>query len=92
MMRYKLIFTESYTRRAIKFIRRHPELKTQYRHTLELLEMDPSHPSLRLHKLTGALSDLHSVSINYAYRITLELWIEGRTILLVNVGTHDQVY
>ena len=91
-MKYKLIFTESYTRRAIKFLCRHPNLKTQYQRTLELLELDPSHPSLRLHKLKGGFSDLYSVSINYAYRITLEFLVEGKHILLVNVGSHDEVY
>lgn len=91
-MKYRLIFTQSYTRRAIRFLRRHPELKTQYRRTLELLEVNPFHPSLRLHKLKGRLADLHAVSINVAYRITLEFLVEGDAILLVNVGSHDEVY
>ena len=91
-MNYKLVFTESYTRRAIKFLRSHPELRGQYQKTLELLELDPHHPSLRLHKLKGALSDLHSVSINISYRITLEFLVDGNTIIPVNIGKHDDVY
>jgi mRNA-degrading endonuclease YafQ of YafQ-DinJ toxin-antitoxin module len=91
-MPYKLIYPESYIRRARKFLKRHPELQNQYRKTLELLEVDPTHSSLRLHRLKGKLSDLHSVSINLRYRITLEFLIEGEAILLVNVGKHEQVY
>jgi mRNA-degrading endonuclease YafQ of YafQ-DinJ toxin-antitoxin module len=91
-MAYKLIFTESYTRRAIRFTRKHPEARTQYEKTLRLLEINPFHPSLRLHKLKGRLSDLHSVSINLSYRITLEFLIEGAAIIPVAVGTHDEVY
>ena len=91
-MKYELVFTQSYTRRAKRFIRKHPELKGQYRKTLELLELNPFHPSLRLHKLKGRLSDLHSVSINISYRITIEFLIEGRTIIPVDVGSHDGVY
>ena len=91
-MKYNLIFAENYTRRAIKFLRKHPDLKNQYRKTLELLEFDPHHPSLRLHKLKGTFRGLHSVSINISYRITLEFLIEGDTILLVAVGSHDDVY
>lgn len=91
-MKYELIFTESYTRRAIKFLRKHPELRKQYQKTLELLELNPQHPSLRLHKLSGVLSDLHSVSINMSYRITLEFLVEGNRILPVNVGRHEDVY
>jgi mRNA-degrading endonuclease YafQ of YafQ-DinJ toxin-antitoxin module len=92
MMKYEIIFTESYTRRAVKFLKKHPELRNQYEKTLELLELNPQHPSLRLHKLTGTLSDLHSVSINISYRMTLELLIEGNIILPVNIGKHEDVY
>ena len=91
-MRYDLVFTDSYTRRAVRFLRRHPELKTPYRKTLELLELDPFHPSLRLHKLKGSLQDLHAVSINFAYRIAILFLVEGKTIFPVDVGSHDDVY
>jgi mRNA-degrading endonuclease YafQ of YafQ-DinJ toxin-antitoxin module len=89
---YKLIFTRSYTRRAEKFVRRHPEILGQYEKTLRLLELNPHHPSLRLHKLKGSFSDLHSVSINLSYRITLEFLVAADTIIPVNVGSHDEVY
>ena len=89
---YRLVFTHSYTKRAAKFIRRHPELLGQYEKALVLLEINPLHPSLRLHKLKGALGDLHAVSINLSYRITIEFLLEGRTIIPVNVGPHDEVY
>jgi mRNA-degrading endonuclease YafQ of YafQ-DinJ toxin-antitoxin module len=70
----------------------YPEIHGQYRKTLELLEFDPYHPSLRFHSLQGNLSGLSSVSINISYRIVLELMIEGNEILLINIGKHDQVY
>lgn len=89
---YQLIFPESFEKRARKFLRQHPELKGQYQKTLELLCINPYHPSLRLHKLKGRLSMLSSVSINMQYRITLELMMTDKVILLVNVGTHEQVY
>ena len=91
-MKYKLVFPESYIRRARKFLKKHPEIQGQYRKTLELLEFDPYHPSLRLHGLQGNLSGLSSVSINISYRIVLELIIDGNEILLINIGKHDQVY
>ena len=91
-MKYEIIFTASYTRRAAKWLKKHPELRNQYRKTLELLQLNPNHPSLRLHKLTGRLSYLHSVSINISYRLTLEFLIEGNKILPVNIGKHEDVY
>ena len=91
-MKYKLVFPESYIRRARKFLKNHPEIHGQYRKALELLELNPYHPSLRLHSLQGNLSGLSSVSINISYRIVLELIIDGNEILFINIGKHDQVY
>jgi mRNA-degrading endonuclease YafQ of YafQ-DinJ toxin-antitoxin module len=91
-MPYQLVFTDDYTRRALRFLKRHPELTAQYGKTLALLEMNPHHPSLRLHALQGKLQGLHSVSINLSYRITLELLIADGQIIPVNVGDHDAVY
>lgn len=91
-MSFTLVFTEDYTRRAARFIKKHPEIKVQYGKTLELLERNPYHPSLRLHALRGRLQGLHSVSINLSYRITLQLMILETEIVLVDVGSHDDVY
>ncbi len=91
-MRYKLIYTKSYIKRASKFAKKHPELLSQYEKTLKLMEIDPNHPSLRLHSLKGKLKDLYSISINISYRITLEFFVTEKEIILVNVGHHDEIY
>lgn len=88
----KLIFTESYEKRAKKFLNRNPDMENQYIKTLNLLEMNPLHPSLRLHRLKGKLSMLHSVSINIAYRITIKFIFRDDQIIPVDVGKHDEVY
>jgi mRNA-degrading endonuclease YafQ of YafQ-DinJ toxin-antitoxin module len=89
---WSLVFTERYNRRAARFLRRHPDLKEAYRKTLLLLEANPHHPSLRLHPLKGKLQGMHSVSINLSYRISLELLIEGQTVIPIDIGDHDVVY
>ncbi len=91
-MSYKIFYTKSYNRRSARFIKKHPELIGQYEKTLRLLELDPFHPSLRLHKLKGRLSELHSVSINIGYRISIEFLLNEKTIIPVNVGSHEDVY
>ena len=91
-MPFTLIYPDRYIRRARKFLRKHPEIHNQYRKTLQLLELDPYHPSLRLHNLEGRLKGLSSVSINMSYRIGLELEVRGDEIILINIGSHDQVY
>ena len=91
-MTYILIYTNSYIKRASIFVKKHPDLVSQYEKTLKLLEINPTHPSLRLHPLKGKLKELHSVSINISYRITLEFILVNKEIILVNVGHYDEVY
>ena len=91
-MSFQIIYTKSYLKRAVKFVKRHPNLLSQYEKTLRLLELNPFHPALRLHRLSGPLRNLHSISINISYRITLEFLVEDGKIVLVNVGSHDEVY
>ncbi len=91
-MTYKLRYTNSYLKKAGKFVKKHPDLLSQYEKTLKILERNPHHPSLRLHQLKGRLKDLHSVSINISYRITLEFYFSEKEIILVNVGHHNTVY
>lgn len=91
-MTYQLVFTDQYNRRAARFLKRHPQLREQYRKTLLLLQANPYHPSLRLHSLSGKLAGLHSVSINLSCRITIEMIIQAKQIVPINVGDHDAVY
>ncbi|BBU69629.1 type II toxin-antitoxin system YafQ family toxin [Fluviibacter phosphoraccumulans] len=91
-MSYCLVFTEAYNKRAAKWLKRHPELRQQYLKALQLLELNPFHPSLRLHPLSGRLEGVHAVSINLSYRIALELLVTGQEVVLINVGDHESVY
>jgi len=59
---------------------------------MSLLELDPFHPSLRLHKLEGRMSQLHSISINLSYRVVIHFLIADDEIVPVDTGDHDSVY
>ncbi|MEN9597684.1 MAG: hypothetical protein RL236_2118 [Pseudomonadota bacterium] len=93
-MTFQLVYTEKFEKRAIRFLKQHPDVKQKYLKTLQLLELNPHHPSLRLrlHRLSGKLKKFHSASIDMFYRITLEFEIRDNMIILVDVGTHDDVY
>ena len=91
-MTYQITFTDEYDKRALRFLKRHPNVEKQYVKTLELLALNPHHPSLRLHALSGRLAGMHSVSINLSYRIKLELLIHDQEIIPVDVGDHAGVY
>ncbi len=42
-MTYKLIYTNSYLKKAAKFVKKHPELLSQYEKALKILERNPQH-------------------------------------------------
>lgn len=88
----KIIYTESYNRRVAAFLKKHPEITVQYSKTLQLLEINPGHPSLKLHKLKGRHAELYLVAINLSYRISLYFVINEDTVVPVDLGSHDELY
>lgn len=89
MNKYKLIFPEIYLKKENKFLLRHPELIERYKKVLRLLELNPGHPSLRLHKLEGKLIGKYSVSITMSYRLLLAFAVTEKGIVLISIGNHD---
>ena len=51
----QVILTTSFKKKASYFLKLHPSMKEKYKKTLLLLQANPSHPYLRLHKLKGIL-------------------------------------
>lgn len=92
MSEYRIRLSTPFRRKETRFLKKHPEVILQYEKTIHLLGTNPYHPSLRLHKLKGALQAFHSVSINMKYRITIEFIIQDNLIIPVNVGSHDEAY
>jgi addiction module RelE/StbE family toxin len=91
-MLYRLIITDTYFKKLKKFIKKHPEILKRYAKTIKLLEVDPYHPSLRLHKLQGKLKEYQSISITIKYRLIIDFIIEDERIILLDIGSHDEVY
>ena len=91
-MSYRIVETQRYKKRLVKFLRQHPDLTDRYAKTIRLLAQNPSHPSLRLHKLQGQLAEYHSVSITIGCRMVMELLIENENIIPIDIGSHEDVY
>ncbi len=54
---------------------------------------NPFNPRLKTHKLSGKLEDLWSFSIGFNYRVVFYFTDENpRKAVLVDIGTHDEVY
>ena len=91
-MKYKIVRTDEYFKKLKKFIKKHPEVLDRYIKAVEILENDPYHPSLRLHKLQGELNIYYSVSITMKYRVVIDFIIQNNEIIPIDIGTHDEVY
>ena len=88
---YTLVWTAAFTRSAESFVQHHPELRTKLAAVLHDLESDPFQPRLKYHPLGGKLKDVEAVSITYDYRSVLTIAVTDREIILLDVGSHDEV-
>ena len=89
---YALIWTPRFTRAAKKFIQNHSQLKIKFANILRELERDPFQPHLKYHLLGGKLKGIQVVSLTDSYRIALTVVISDKEIMLLDVGSHDEVY
>ena len=90
-MNFALVTTQHFERRARKFLRKHPDLRSTLRDTLDDLSRDPFEPQLKLHPLSGNLAGVQAVSLTYSYRLTLLVRVTEQEIVLLDIGTHDVI-
>jgi len=93
-MRRVLLRSSAFARDLRTWLKSRPGTVVSVETTLEQLSADASHPSLRTHKLRGPLANCWACSAGYDLRIVFE-YVEregSEAILLLALGTHDQVY
>jgi mRNA-degrading endonuclease YafQ of YafQ-DinJ toxin-antitoxin module len=90
----ELVWSPGFTREAKKFLNCSPNLKDALMLSFELMEQDIFHPLLHTHKLKGKYVVSWACSIDYCNRIIFDLLKTGNTtdVLLLSIGTHDEVY
>ena len=89
---FAIATTDYFLRRARKFLRRHPDLRERFAQVVDDLKEDPFAPHLAYHHLGGKLKDVQAVSITYDYRIILTIVVTDKEIILLDIGSHDEVY
>ena len=89
---YTLAWTSGFTRAAKKFIEYHPGLRAKFAAILRDLEHDPLQPHLKFHHLSGKLKGIQAVSLTHSCRITLTVMVTDKEIILLDIGSHDEVY
>lgn len=93
-MRRMLIRSPAFARDLRSRLKSHPEEAPSIQNTLALLASDAAHSSLRMHKLRGPLKGCRACSVGYDLRVVFE-YVEhdgAEAILLLALGTHDEVY
>jgi mRNA interferase YafQ len=92
----EIIWSNGFKRSFRKITRKNPQLIDKVAKTLKLLADDPFTPSLRSHKLEGKLDGLWSCSVAYDCRIIFNFTEDEKLleiiILLVDIGSHDEIY
>ena len=96
-MERNLVLSKSFEKSYKKFSNKNISLKGAIHKALEKLQKDIFDPSLRTHKLSGKLAAYLACSCGYDCRIIFITQQDvnnpdSEVILLLDIGTHDEVY
>ncbi len=87
----EIVWDKRFVKNMKKWRKKHPELMGRFEKTLALFSDNPFHPSLKTHSMTGNLQDYWAFSITYEYRLLFRFLSEEK-VLLIDIGSHDEVY
>lgn len=91
-----VLWDDSFRRALKRLVRKKPLLQAKVSAVLLTLEADPFIPSLKTHKLQGELKRLWACSVDYDCRIVFAFEpieeADQDAIVLIDIGSHDEVY
>ena len=88
----KLLWDASFKRSYKKRVSHNLLLKKKFWEALELFTHNPFDTQLKTHRLTGKLKGLWALSIDYDCRIVFKFLKQTSEVLLIDIGSHDEVY
>jgi len=95
-MKRALLLTPKFTRTFRKFVRNDARLQKRIEETLQRMEEDIFAAALGTHKLSGTLSGLRACACGYDCRIVFSLERDANSeeeiVVLLDIGSHDEVY
>lgn len=90
---YELQWDSSFIKAFTRKTKSNVVIKSKIIDSLQLLEENPFNPKLRTHKLQGILKGLYACTVDYDLRIVFSITDESpSSIVLIDIGTHDEVY
>lgn len=87
----KITWDQGFKRIYKKKVKNDQELKKGFWDAVELFSKEPFDHRLRTHKLTGKLEGLWAFSVTFDCRVIFE-FLDKNEVLLVDIGSHDEVY
>lgn len=87
----EIVWDEGFAKILKKWSKKHPDLISEFEIKLKIFAESPFHPSLKMHSLSGNLKGYWSIRINYEYRLIFN-FVSQTKVLLIDIGTHDEVY
>ena len=87
----KIRFSPDFIRLLKKIKRTDKALTDQINKQLKLFQLQPQHPSLRTHKLSGKMKNRWSISLSKSFRM-IYILLEKDESYFIAIGTHDKVY
>lgn len=67
------------------------KIQQQFKKRINIFILDPNHPTLKVHKLSGDLKNLWSFSVTGDIRVVFDK-SQKDIIILVNIGSHSELY
>ncbi|HEY5462296.1 MAG TPA: type II toxin-antitoxin system YafQ family toxin [Hanamia sp.] len=96
MTKRNLVLSKPFQRAYKRFVIKNPLLKSAIGESLLKLEENAFAPGLKTHKLSGNLYGYFACTCGYDCRIVFSIEknskLKGEFILLIDIGTHDEVY
>ncbi len=86
-----IVWDSGFKKAYRKKLQNNVELKRKFAKSMKLFSTDPFNKQLRTHKLTGKLQGLWAFSVDYDVRVVFSFLSETE-VLLVDMGSHDEVY
>jgi mRNA-degrading endonuclease YafQ of YafQ-DinJ toxin-antitoxin module len=90
---FKLVKTDNFLSKADKLIQKNKQLSKRINKSLTFLRQNPKHPGLRTHQINDPdYGKIWSSWVHGDLRIFWKYEGEVIVILLLDIGSHDEIY
>lgn len=75
-----------------RYVKLSAKLQVKVDHAVSVFQQNPFHPDLENHHLSGSMKGKRAFAVTGSYRVIFEEYEKYTIVLMLDVGTHPQVY